>query len=214
MRWLLALLAVMLVGPSVVACGGAGTGSTSFSNAPSHVAATGGATTTTASGIASTGVESKRDRDNDDDNPTNGYYDDDDNAILHYGRAASAADKRAVASVIKRYYTAAVAADGATACSLINSVIAESVVEDYGQATGPQSLRGRTCATVMSMLFKQRHGQVAAELPTLEVTSVRVEDNRGWALLGFGPAKPPGRILIHRDGAAWRVGELLRTEMP
>jgi hypothetical protein len=198
-----ALLTMMSL--SFAACGGAGK-----ATAPWNVAVTGGKTATTAQGTSAIG-ESKTDRDNDNDNPTSSYYDSDDNAILDYGQSANAGDKRAVTATVKRYYRTASAADGAAACSLIRSTVAESAAESYGETDAPA---GKTCADVMSKLFRKRHRQLAAELAALRVTAVRIEGDRGWALLSFGTAKPPGRILMHREGAVWKVGEPVRVEMP
>jgi hypothetical protein len=209
MKRLLALLVMAQLGLGVAACGGKGKGASS-----SNVTATGGAAAATASTTAPTEGESKLDKDKDNDNPTNSYYDADDEPILHYGRATSAPEEREVAAVVMRYYKAAVADDGATVCSLLYSALAESVPEEYGEAPGPPALRGKTCPVVMSKLVRQHHRQLAAELLKLEVTGARAEGDRGWALLSFGPAKPPGRVLLQREGAAWRIAELQRTEMP
>jgi hypothetical protein len=209
MRWLLALLAMTLLGLNITACGGAGKGGKTSSDAPSNVAATGDATA-----ASSTERQFKRDTDKDNDNPTDSYYDDDDNPILHYGQAANVSEARVISKVIGRYYTAAAAANGAAVCSLLNSVVAGSIVEEYGQGPGRSGPPGKTCATVVSRLFKRSHRELADELSTLEVTSVRVEGQRGWALLRFGSSRAPGRMLTHREGSVWKIGQLLRSGMP
>jgi hypothetical protein len=153
----------------------------------------------------STKHEPKKDADNDDDNPSNSHYDGDD----YFGQAASAADKRAVAALVKRYYTAAAAGDGAAACSLVYAIVAEAVPEEFNSS----ALRGKTCAVVATKLFKQRHQQLATDLAKLQVTGVRVKGRRGWVLLSFGEMFER-RMLVHREGGAWKIETLLNVGVP
>ena len=141
------------------------------------------------------------------------YYDSDDGSIRTFGRAASAADRQEVAAFVKRYYTAAAAEDGAAACPLLTALLASTVPGRLGQRTGPRYSRGPACATIMSKVFKHFHPQLAAYLPTLEVTGVRLEGDHGLAVLGFRTL--PGRqIEVARDRGTWKMGALLDGELP
>jgi hypothetical protein len=133
--------------------------------------------------------------------------------ITEYGQEASSADRHAITALVKRYYAAAAADDGATACALIYSPLSESVAEDYGQAPGPASLQGRTCQVVMSKFFRQVPGQPAAVLATTEVTGVRVKGRRGFALLR-SKAVPEGDIPVERELGTWKIGTLIGDPLP
>src|SRR5690242_11761264 len=134
MKSLLALLLVSLFSLGVGACGGSSAG--------------GG------SGSASASATRHPARDRDDDGDKN----DDDAHVLYWGRAATGADQQAITTLIKRYYAAAAAEDGAQACSLLVPFVAEAVPENYGHQPG---LHGRSCAVVMSKFFRQRHHLLA-----------------------------------------------------
>jgi hypothetical protein len=136
---------------------------------------------------------------------------DDDNGKddIAWGRAASAADRRAVTSVVKSYYAAAAAGDAVRACSLMYSIFAEEIPEEYGESPpGPPGLHGTTCAAVLAKLFKQQHRRLVADLATLEVTRVRLKGRRGLAILHFRTAAHR-EIPVHRERRAWKIDALL-----
>jgi hypothetical protein len=206
---LVALSSIALLGLGVSACGGAGKRTSSASQSPSSASVTGGAVRT-ASPATPTQSHLPTYSDSDNDNPGNSRYDSDDSPVLYFGHAASTADGRAIRALVKRYYATGAASDGATACSLLYPIIAESVAEEYGQLP---LLRGRNCAEVMSKLFKQRHGELASDVAGLEVTRVRVSGNRGLAMLRFG-AKPESRVLVKQESGVWKMDVLLDIGMP
>jgi hypothetical protein len=238
MKLSLALLAVAM-GLCVIACGsGSGGTSSAPSSSTNSVAGGGvGATSPSSATDASTQVkslfkgdsdhdqigDSDNDNNNDDDNDSSTdykkseeglYQDKDDNGIVDYGHLASATDDKAVTALVKRYYTAAVAGDGASACSMIIPSFARAVPEDYGRATGPTYLRGgKSCPAVMSLLFKHSHQQLAAGATTLEVTGVRVSGNQGFALLG-SRVTPASDIPVQREAGAWKVDALIGNALP
>jgi hypothetical protein len=154
-----------------------------------------------------------KDGDNDSDNATGSYYDKDDQGVRYFGHAANPTDRRAVTALVKRYYVTAVAQDGSAGCALIASPLAKSVAETLGQAMGQPDLRGNTCATVMSKVYKLNHRQLLAYEPTLEVTGVRLEGGSGRAILGFKDL--PGRqIGVTRESGVWKIQALIDTELP
>lgn len=137
-----------------------------------------------------------------------GYYDVDDHETLHYGRAATRAERAEVKSLIDRYYAAAVAGDGKTGCSLSYSLYAEGIPENYGNQPG---LAGNTCPAVMSKLFAREHAQLVAERKILRLTGVRADGDRGYALLGEG-GNTQRFFYIHRDSGVWRMEALESSE--
>jgi hypothetical protein len=146
------------------------------------------------------GSPSTRDRDNDNDN------NDDDARDLNYGHAATPAEERSVAGLVRRYYAAAAAGDGAQACRLLVPLTAESVVEDDGRSP---SLRGRTCTVVMSKLFKLQHRTLAGKSAALEMFAVRIKGNRGLALLEFPEIHEVRQLGLRRVAGTWRIVDLL-----
>jgi hypothetical protein len=229
MRPLPALIVGTLLALAAVACGSAGKDAGSGTHGSSATGAIAGASASTpASG--STSLEGDED---DDDSSSNyldstkydndadfdddrgrqlGYRDSDDDAVLAYGRAASAAEKRALTAIVKRYYSAAVAANGATGCSLFTPALRNAVPEDYGQAPGPVYMRGKTCPAVITLFFKHEHQQLASAM--IEVTDVRVKGNEALAVVG-SRAQPASEIALERHpGGPWRLADLIAVRLP
>jgi hypothetical protein len=205
---LLVLLAIASVSLGASACGG-GNGTT----APSHATPTSTSATKTASDPTATGSGATRSAsagkdadDGDIDSERN-----DDGIALNFGHPANEADRRAITSLIKRYYATAAAGDGVKACSLIYFVWVEAIPEDYGFAP---ALRGRTCSVVMSKLFKQRHRQLVAQAAGLDVSHTRVQLKKGLALLRFRGSHEPRYIQVHLERSTWRIDGLLARALP
>jgi hypothetical protein len=164
----------------------------------------------TASSVALPEVERRGDADNDSD----GYGEALDDEKMAFGHPASSADARAVTALVKRYYAAGAAGDGAAACHLIYSTLAESVPEDYGRPPGPPSLRGTTCAVVISKMFKPLQRRLSVESATLKVAAVRVSFNLGSVQLGFAGHKPDRYVLVHRELGRWKMDLLVDVGQP
>jgi hypothetical protein len=187
------LLVAVQIAFGLIACGGTG-GTGPRSQAPSSTTESSGATagTTPAKGAGHARFEESR------------------SAILYFGHPASPADKQAVTRLVMRYYAAAAREDGATACSLLLSSLANSVPEDYGQAPGPPSLRGgKTCQAVMTKLFKLLHRKLAAEDAGLEVTRVRLKAKGGYAVMRFKTTPELHETNVVREGSGWKISSLL-----
>ena len=235
-RSLPALLAGVLLGLGASACGGAQGDRGSAPRASSEPAAEGPQFTSTTTSAIPPGQSLRGDgdadnpsdidgngdsdgasvggADNDSDNPTHESYDfpdKDDKATFAYGHRPSAAARRAIASVVKRYYVAASADDASTACAMLLPSLANSLAEDYGRAPGPSYLRGSTtCQAVMSKLF--RH---AGERLTEAITVVEVRVEGDHAQVVFSSRKMPASIiLLMRQGSSWRVQETLGQSLP
>jgi hypothetical protein len=172
---------------------------------------TGGSGSTVASSI-SAGSPLPRVKDSNDLDGDPGSNDD--SVIVTYGHAAGASDAHAIAALIKRYYKAAAAEDGARACSMLLAPLAEAVPEEYGSRSDPTDLRGKTCAVVMSKLLKLRHRQIVTQLPSLKVTLVRVGAETALVLLSFATTPEPHKISVGREAGAWKMKELLDSGMP
>ena len=145
----------------VTGCGGASptSGITSSSATQSAPSATSPST------VPAAPLETRIDHDH--DNDVGAPEDDASNsAALSPGQEASKSDKHMLKALLKRYYEAAAAENGAAACAMLYRPLANSVVQDYGKPPGPVYMRGSTCASAMKLLFKHFHPQIVLELPS------------------------------------------------
>lgn len=196
MKTLMALLTMVLLSVSVGACGGTSKGvSSAVRPAPDAVAITGTPTTSGSRGPKPIRVRKA-------------YAN---NQIRTYGHVAGATDRQAVTTLVKRYYATAVAGDGAKACTMIYSTLEEAVPNDYGKPPGRPELKGKTCAVVLSKLFRDRREQPTTDLTTIQVTGVRVDGDRGFALLR-SRTMPAGEIGVERETGEWKIDSLLGNE--
>ncbi len=154
------------------------------------------------------------DRDNDSDSNSAGRYDSDDGHVADFGHAAPPADRQAIVALVKRYYAAAVAGDGARACSLFFSPLARTYPKDLAEGSTRPYLHGLTrCPEVASRLFEQYHAQLSLDSATLRVTDVRLSGKLGLVVLGF--TKLPSRLIeVMREGRRWTMYALLDSELP
>jgi hypothetical protein len=197
-RFALGAPLVALVFTAVSACGGTAGKTTSAA----HIST---------SASSSTGLE--RDSDGDFDHTRNTRYDLDDNPILYYGHAAGTADAKAIGMLVRRYYADAAAGDGRAVCTLIFSVLAEALPEQYAGAANRRLKYGDTCASVVSRLFELHRQEYLARNASLRVTGVRVEGDQGFALLSF-KGMPDEHLRIHREAGRWTLHQLLDEGLP
>lgn len=149
-----------------------------------------------------------RDGDGDIDSLGLGRYDGDSDAVPTFGQAASAVDHQAVVALIRRYYKVAADGDGAMACSMLDTLVAEALVEEHERDRGPPSLRGNTCPQAAAKVFEQRHRELAEDVAGLQVAWVRVKGNRGVTLVRFA-ANRERLVRVHRAGVVWQMNALL-----
>jgi hypothetical protein len=192
-------LAVVLLCLGASGCGEASNGGGSASKAPSTVTAT--------------LPQPELKGDPDDDSDSYGREPDSDTTRI-FGHAADVRDVRAVTALVKRYYAVAAAEDGAAACGMMYSILAEAVAEDYGGGAGVASLRGATCAQVMSKLFEQMHARLSADSATLKVAAVRVLGRRGSVLMSFEGRRPVHYLEVRRELGAWKIDRMVDSEQP
>jgi hypothetical protein len=226
-RPLLALVTVALLSIEFAACGGTAKNTHRTAPAVSNSAAFGEASSSQ-DYLNDSDDEPSTDEDLDDRNgnktdedndyredhmhpENNRYHDSDDASVLDYGSEANAAELKAVTAVVERYYKLAAADNGAKACSMIDSSLAKSLPEDYGQSPGPAYLRGaKTCQAIMSLVFKYRHALVDAPI---HVTGLLVKGDLAIALLG-SKTLPAADITVKREHGRWQIDALLGTPLP
>lgn len=146
------------------------------------------------------------DSDNDNDNPTNKPPDGDDTI----GGNAIEPDRRQIEAVVERYFELAHRRDGARGCSLLYTLVEETVVENYGHS---KDRPGQTCATALTEFFTRSRSQFSADTAKPQIRKVLVEGQRGWALFDVGPMNER-RILVHRQENNWRIEGVFDISMP
>lgn len=208
MKFLLALTIVTTL--SLAACGNSSTNSAP--NGSSTVAITDHAKPPPAWLSATTSyIQADADKDND---VGTSHDDTNNNQVLDFGRPASGAEKRSITAIVKRYYTTALAGEGAKACSMIYSTFAEAIAEDYGQPGGPTYMRGaKTCAAALSELFKYFHAQLEVEVPKLGIAHVLVKERHAMVVLSFGTLSER-EIPLTEEGHVWKMSTMLDSELP
>jgi hypothetical protein len=240
-KTLLTIIAVPLLAAGLVACGGSSRGATSASHPAVAVATNpSDSGTVRAKALPMSayepptkvrGLMGDGDRDApgdadgyrtpDDDEDSNldgqpkdeneGYRDSDDLDSLRVGHPASAADRKAVEAIVKRYYAVAVTGDGASACSLMDRAFAKSVPIDYGQFGAPYLHGGKTCAEIATREFKHSRKLLAS---AIYITAVHLEHpDRAYALFGSRTA-PAGFIAVQREGRSWKIASLVGRPQP
>jgi hypothetical protein len=218
MTRLLTAAATALLAAWLCACGGASTktGTTTATSATTSAvttAATIAASKKAAAAVPPAPLDSSVDADK--DNDIGAPYDDTSNGNqFAFGHAAAPSERRAIAALVKRYYANALAGNGARGCTMIYSTLAEAAPEDDGrEADAPAFSRGATsCAEVLSDLYRHYRPQLAAEVPKLVVTAVRLEEHHGWAYLRFGKL-PERRISVQREGHLWKLSQIYDEEL-
>jgi hypothetical protein len=133
--------------------------------------------------------------------------------IPGFGHAATPRQRAAIDALVRRYYAAAARADGKEACALMYRPLAGSVPEDYGRPpAGLPYARGKTCAVVMTKLFRHLPGPRDA-IASTRVTAVRVYRGHAFAEL-HSHLTPKGEIFVERERerGSWRVGALIGEE--
>ncbi len=202
MKLLFVLLTIALLSGGVAACGGSGKGTGSVSQASfGAVASASGPTGPVSTGATSTTTTGKE----------QGAL-----ARKPYetaGVAASRANRQAITALVKDYYAAALAGDGARACSLLHRQLADSVAEDYGNQASSPELRGKTCPVVMSKVFRYRRGQPTSDIAGIEVTGVRIVDGDMAIALLRSPTMAVGETSLQREGGIWRMDQLLGSSL-
>lgn len=203
-----ALLSIVLLGVGLTACAG---GAHTVSDQPTGTGANGSTTTTTASYAKSSGGYLKYDGDKDSDDLAHNSersVNDEKGFLAIYGGEANQTDARTIASVVKGYYAALAAGDGAKACTLLDHSLATDLDENAARSGGG------SCATYLHGLPEEQQRQLKEEeVSTMVVFGVHVKGGQGVALLGFRHAAE-GEILVEREGRAWKIGAVLGGQMP
>lgn len=152
--------------------------------------------------------------DGDGDSPERSTFDSDDFHSMHFGYAADAQDRRTITALIKRYYAALAREDGATVCSLLLEVVAESMPETQrAQTGGPAAAQtASTCPAAVTPVLAASHRSLVEEDSTLEVIGARVRRRRASAILRFRH-RAARHILLYKEEGRWKIGTLADEDL-
>ena len=210
-KLLFVLLATGLFGVMLVACGCASTRSTSQT---SSVEAESASVPKPSASLKAPQRPGIKDTYDEDDAAKRNVEENDDEEIEIYGHAANAAEWRSATAFVKSYYAAAVAENGAAACRLLVPSLAQGLGGSYEKSSEPTYLHGKTCAEVMTKLFKHRHKLMTAENAGLEVTDVRATSRTDFILLAFKGIRERRFMGVQRDGQTWQLEALTDSQYP
>jgi hypothetical protein len=140
------------------------------------------------------------------DRDGDGDHNDDDYDVTGYGHDAHAAERRAITMLIERYHSATAAHDGTKACELLNATLAAALAA----GTGRQVMG--TCGSAVVSLLEQEGGRSDTNLPTIDVTVVRLEGDKALSLVRL-PTGEEREITLIREGDTWKIGTLFDEGM-
>lgn len=133
------------------------------------------------------------------------YHDEDDQAVVQFGHPANSHDLHAVRTTVERYYSAARALHGSKACALMLTTFAKAVPLDYGKLGASYLRGGKTCAGVLTLLFKHMRRELGEPV---QVTEVRISGSTALAFLG-SKAMRASVISLKREGTRWAVSQTI-----
>ena len=149
------------------------------------------------------------DQDNDDQLQATRSETDEAPLLAAYGPAADAADTRAITSLVKRYYPAALAGDAAQVCALLDASIISGLAAEQAPHAG-----ARGCAPAMSRLLAQEHERLStAGISTMRVIGAHVKGSSGLAIMGFRNS-PEAQMVLKREDGTWKLDVLTDSFMP
>jgi hypothetical protein len=137
-----------------------------------------------------------------------GPIDGDDYGALNFGHAATGAELRSITRLVRRYYAAAAADNGTTACSMLYPVVVREVGERFGRFESRM-----TCPELMTKLFKLRHTQIGADVKSFKEVRVRVEPPNARVVLRFSTDAVARELDLRLVGASWKVRQPLDVPM-
>lgn len=139
------------------------------------------------------------------------YHDTDDDQMLSFGHSTGPPYLLNIISIVKRYYAAAAAGEGTSACFMLYAPLAQKLEEEKRPGSGLAYLHGsKVCGQVAARLFKHHHNSFVGPA---EVTGVRVLGNEGRALLG-SKVRPAGFIRVRDERGEWKVDQLIGSTLP
>ena len=133
-----------------------------------------------------------------------------DNSIQEFGEEADADQLEAAEAALVAYLDARADGDWKASCEYL----AEAATQPLQQlAESSPKLKGKSCAVIIGALSAQIPSSSRANPVTKGVASLRVEDDRGFALF-HGPEGADFFMTMVEEDGKWKVGALAPSEFP
>jgi hypothetical protein len=210
-RLLSALMTMALLGVCSVVCGCSSTSSNSQASSAEAESTSIPKPSASLKAPQRPGINDTYDED---DKASRKVEENDDVEIEIYGHPANAAEWKVATAFVKKYYAAAAAENGAAACLLLDPLAANGLGGSYEKPSDPAYLHGKTCAEVMTKLFKHRHKLMTAENAGLEVTDVRATNETDFILLAFKGIRERRFMGVQRNGHTFQLEALTDSQYP
>jgi ketosteroid isomerase-like protein len=127
------------------------------------------------------------------------------------GAEAGRSERLAIVSLVKRYYAAAAASDGAHACMMLSADIVAGLSEDPQSSSSPT--RQRACTAALSRVYKMQHRLLAEDdVSTMVIVDVRINRDVATAIVGFR-TMPVGSVRLLRKKGTWKIDAILDDRM-
>jgi hypothetical protein len=133
------------------------------------------------------------------DRDDDGDHNNDDAHVLLFGEAAGGTDRKESIALVKNYFAAAAAGDGAAGCRLLVPFVAAALPEIAGHQPGAG------CALTLSRQFARRHRLLVEKRATMRFLAVRVHGNRGLVVLAFPTVREVRQMVEWRVAGHWRL---------
>ncbi len=128
----------------------------------------------------------------------------DDGEVVGYGRKADSTERHAVVNVVRSYFHAASADDGATICDLLIPRQAAKMANEFGRGS-PSYMSGDSCAEVIVKFYRHDHVRLSKEAAGFTVTDVRVDGDTAYALLAFATIAERRYLSFERQRGVWKM---------
>jgi len=128
-------------------------------------------------------------------------------SVRTYGTKADAEAEAEIRAAVQDFYAAKSAGDGARACALLARPAREAMVDTLARS-GRQG-----CPAILASLLADQDARYRDRIAGVEVTGVRVREDRGLALIEI-EATPEDVIPVRREDGSWKVAALAGSAIP
>lgn len=125
-----------------------------------------------------------------------------------YGHLASASERAAVSRVVQGYYAALSSGRQAAACKLLTAHIQQLLERSIRRTS---LLHGKGCVGAFKLIFG-RGGRASTISPTVSVTGVRIQGEKGYALFST-QSLPSAQIRVEREHGVWKIASLIGSPL-
>jgi hypothetical protein len=131
--------------------------------------------------------------------------------IEDFGEEASPEDRDAAGSAVEEFLRAQADGDSAAACSVMSASTKQNL-ELFLEGASAKSVKN-TCTELVDILRSQIPAKRLPQANSIDVTSVRIEGERGFVLYR-DPRGTESAFPVVREGSAWKVAAIAGQSLP